>query len=63
VIKLEELGAAWPSVSRRLFGREVEIPHANKSKTRAYPRDLSPEDRDFIAERYARDFKLLGYAP
>lgn len=64
VLKLEELGNTWPGITAELFGKELPLPIANKSKsitkTDAFQR-VRKSTLEKFREKYADDFALLGY--
>lgn len=62
IVKLEELGSQWGHISKRVFGEERVLVKRNQSKPGITAATISKEDLDYIAETYAKDFSLLGYA-
>jgi hypothetical protein len=45
------------------IGLRAEVPHLNRTVHRAYPTYFTTESAARVAELWARDFELLGYAP
>jgi hypothetical protein len=46
---------------RRIGAPDVSLPHVRRSKGEDYRERYSPELRDLVGERYARDIELFGY--
>src|SRR5437016_1472353 len=61
IIRFENLEAEFAEISKRLFGRAVPLPHANKSIAAAAP-PLTEELRRSIYKRYECDFDFFQYS-
>gem|GEM_PF-3755270 len=64
VLKLEELSSTWPGITNQLFGKELPLPIANKSKSNSNAdafRRVRKSTLEKFREKYADDFALLGY--
>ena len=63
VCKLETIDADW-RVVREMIGVDVDLPRVNVTRAGGAPEDdLDAASRAIIAERFARDFEMFGYAP
>jgi len=60
-MRFESLEREFLEISLELFGREVPLPHVNKSPPSTGHTDLSEEVRSAIYRRYERDFDYFGY--
>lgn len=62
ILHFERLEADVATLARRLPTLDTTLRHVNASRRKRLRRaDLSAEDIAFINERYADDFRLLGY--
>jgi hypothetical protein len=61
VLRFEELPAAFAPVTRRIFGTEIPLPHANKSGGSDPAGDFDAGLRHLVYRRYERDFDLFKY--
>lgn len=59
--RYENLARDYAIVRERL-GLEHALPHINASAHGDYQRYFSPETRDVVAQRFARDIAYFGYA-
>ncbi|HWA03667.1 MAG TPA: sulfotransferase family 2 domain-containing protein [Rhizomicrobium sp.] len=61
ILRFESLASDFAEVSRRIFGRAIELPHVNKS-TAAVPAEAGdPGVRRAIFRLYERDFDFFAY--
>ena len=61
ILRFETLSADFAEVSKRIFGRAIELPHENKSKAEM-PAEANDTDlRRILYRKYERDFDLFKY--
>jgi hypothetical protein len=61
ILRFETLSADFADVSKKIFGRAIDLPHANKSAADV-PAEANDIDlRRALYRRYERDFDLLKY--
>lgn len=61
ILRFEDLPGAFDAVSRRVFGKEIPLPHVNKSKAADPGVEFTPDLRAIVREKYAKDFEAFGY--
>lgn len=62
VLRYEELAAGIGRLKVRLHLEGAELPHRNRSRHEPFRRCYTPESWQRVAEVYARDIALFGYA-
>jgi len=61
ILRFETLSADFVEVSKEIFGRPIDLPHANKSTTDIPPEADDIELRRALYRKYERDFDLFKY--
>ena len=61
ILRFETLAADFAEISKKIFGRAIALPHANKSTTDV-PAEAGDIDlRRALYRKYERDFDLFKY--
>ncbi len=61
IIRFEQLADEFAEMSKRIFGKRVELEHHNKSPDAIGPEALDTATRRIIHKRYEQDFDLFRY--
>ena len=61
ILRFETLSADFVEVAKEIFGRPIDLPHANKSTTDIPPEADDIELRRALYRKYERDVDLFKY--